>query len=438
MIVPPTIYALSSGQGRAGIAVVRISGAHAKQVLQAFCDKLPSPRRAVVRNLKSRVGVIIDQAMVLWLPAPNTVTGEDMVEFHLHGSPAIVDFLFSEFALIEGLQPAQAGEFTKRAFDNGKLDLVEVEGLADVLSANSEAQRRLAMLQFLGEASAVFENWRADIISALALFEASIDFVDEDDVSAQARNLGKPVIERLSAELRGALQTSAQNAAIRQGLKLVIAGAPNVGKSSLLNALVKREAAIVSPLAGTTRDVVEAHIMLDGVALTLADTAGLRAETSDQIEQVGIARAKIAASTADILVWVTAPDVVETVGPERRADVVVDNKSDLDSIRQRNDGAIVVSTKTGFGLNHLREALHNLIQARLSGVENAVVVRQRHVLAVQETIRLLNNCLEDSHRPLELITEDLRNAARALSSITGHVDVEDLLSKIFSEFCIGK
>jgi tRNA modification GTPase len=263
-------------------------------------------------------------------------------------------------------------------------------------------------------------------------------FVEEDDVSAQARKMAKPVIERLLVELRRALETSSQNAAVRSGLKLVIAGAPNVGKSSLLNKLAKRDAAIVSATAGTTRDVVEAQIMFGGVALTLADTAGMREHTDDEIERVGIERAKLAASDADILVWVKAPDVVETVGPERRADLVVVNKADLDSIRLRNDAEISVSTKTGFGLNHLVDALQKLIEARLSGVENAIVVRQRHVLHVQETIRLLNDSLEDENRPLELITEDLRKAARALGAITGHVDVEDLLSKIFSEFCIGK
>lgn len=438
MTVLPTIYALSSGQGRAGIAVVRISGTQAAKVLENLAGAITPPRIASVRKLMSHEGFIIDQAMVLWLPKPHTVTGEDVVEFHLHGSPAILDVLFKEFALIPGVRPAEAGEFTKRAFENGKLDLVEVEGLADVLSANGEAQRRLAMRQFLGEASAVYEKWRSDIIAALALFEASIDFVEEEDVASQARAMAKPAIERLIGELERALVLSAQNTLVRNGLKVVIAGAPNVGKSSLLNALVDRDAAIVSPIAGTTRDIVEAQVNFAGVGITLADTAGMRANVNDEIEKVGIERAKAAALAADILVWVTSPDIVETVGPERRADVIVGNKADLHSIRERNDDVIFVSTKTGLGLNRLRDVLNSLIQARLSGVENAVIVRQRHILAVQETIRLLNESVEETHQPLELVTEDLRKAARALSSITGHVDVEDLLGKIFSEFCIGK
>ncbi len=438
MTVLPTIYALSSGQGRAGIAVVRVSGTQAAKVLENLAGAITPPRIASVRKLTSHDGFIIDQAMVLWLPKPHTVTGEDVVEFHLHGSPAILDVLFKEFALIPGVRPAEAGEFTKRAFENGKLDLVEVEGLADVLSANGEAQRRLAMRQFLGEASAVYEKWRSDIIAALALFEASIDFVEEEDVASQARAMAKPAIERLIGELERALVLSAQNTLVRNGLKVVIAGAPNVGKSSLLNALVDRDAAIVSPIAGTTRDIVEAQVNFAGVGITLADTAGMRANVNDEIEKVGIERAKAAALAADILVWVTSPDIVETVGPERRADVIVGNKADLHSIRERNDDVIFVSTKTGLGLNRLRDVLNSLIQARLSGVENAVIVRQRHILAVQETIRLLNESVEETHQPLELVTEDLRKAARALSSITGHVDVEDLLGKIFSEFCIGK
>jgi len=234
------------------------------------------------------------------------------------------------------------------------------------------------------------------------------------------------------------LQKSSQNGAIRSGLRVVIAGAPNVGKSSLLNALAGREAAIVSPFAGTTRDVVEAQIMFEGLPLTLADTAGLHEGSSDAIEEIGMARAQAAAGDADILVWVSAPDVDEKVGPPRIPDLFVQNKADLDLIRIRNESAIAISTKTGAGLNHLRDILKKMIHVKLRGVEDAVVVRQRHVIAVQETIRLLNECIANANRPHELIAEDLRKAARALGSITGHVDVEDLLGKIFSEFCIGK
>jgi len=435
---PLTIYALSSGSGRAGIAVVRLSGSLAGSALAKLAGTLPEPRRATLRKLKAADGQIIDEAMVLWFPGPHSATGEDVAELHVHGAPAIIAFLFSELSQIEGLRLAEPGEFSKRAFDHGKLDLLEVEGLADLLAATGEAQRRLAMRQFLGEASAVYEKWRADIISALALHEAAIDFVEEDDVAAKARDMAGPVLHRLVKEFEAALRLSSQNAAIRSGLRLVIAGAPNVGKSSLLNALAGREVAIVSAQAGTTRDVVEAQILFEGVPLVLADTAGLRAWTSDAIEKIGMARAERAALDADILLWVTAPDVKETAGPPRKPDLTISNKADLESIRIRNDEALSVSMKTGAGLNHLRADLQKLIQRRLSGVDDAVVVRMRHVQAVEESIRLLNKCLEESYRPHELIAEDLRKAARALGSITGHVDVEDLLGKIFSEFCIGK
>ena len=376
--------------------------------------------------------------MVLWFPAPHSVTGEDVAEFHVHGSSAVVQVLLSELAAVDGLRLAEPGEFSRRAFENGKLDLVEVEGLADLLSATGEAQRRLAMRQFLGEASAAYEAWRGKVISALALHEAAIDFVEEDDVAARARDMAGPVIVELVHELESALSRSAQNAAVRSGLRLVIAGPPNAGKSSLLNALAGRDAAIVSPVAGTTRDVVEAQILFEGVPLILQDTAGLRAPSGDHIEAEGIARAQVAAAAADILVWVSAPDAPETVGPVRAPDIVVNHKSDLDSIRTRNDAGLAVSSKTGAGLSALRMRLSTLIQERVALVDDAVVVRQRHVLAVQETIRLLNNCLTGESRPHELVAEDLRKAALALGSITGHVGVEDLLSKIFSEFCIGK
>jgi tRNA modification GTPase len=435
---PDTIYALSSGSGRAGIAVVRISGQRAGVCLISLAGDLPPPRVASVRKLKAKDGQIIDEAMLLWFPGPHSATGEDVAEVHLHGAPAILEFLFSELASLAGLRLAEPGEFSKRAFENGKLDLIEVEGLADLLAAQGQAQRKLAMRQFLGEVSAVYEHWRNDVIAALALHEAAIDFVDEDDVAAKARDMAGPVVLRLISELTSALEKSSQNAAIRSGLKLVIAGAPNVGKSSLLNALVGRQAAIVSPQAGTTRDVVEAQIMFEGLPLTLADTAGLREATTDSIEEIGMAWAQAAASDADILVWVSAPDVEERVGPPRTPEVFVQNKCDLRSIRSRNESAILVSTKTGAGLNHLRDVLKKMIHVKLAGVEVAVVVRQRHMITVQETIRLLNESISNAHRPHELIAEDLRKAARALGSITGHVDVEDLLGKIFSEFCIGK
>ena len=436
--LPDTIFALSSGLGRAGIAVVRISGPRALATLNFMAGETPQPRYAVVRRIRTRNGQVIDEAMVLFFQGPQSATGEDIVEFHIHGAPAVTTLLLKELSEREGLRLALPGEFSKRAFAHGKFDLVEVEGLSDLLAAQGEAQRRLAMRQFLGEASAVYEKWRQAVLTALALYEASIDFSDEDDVAEKARTSATPIISDLVAQLSEALKLSENYSVVRSGLRLVIAGAPNVGKSSLLNVLVGRETAIVSSQAGTTRDVIETQLMFEGMAMSLADTAGLRSETSDEIEQVGMARAKSAVDDADILVWVRSPDVVETVGPLRKPDVVVLNKCDLILIRSQNDVALAISTRSGHGIDELREQLKACVIVRMRGLENAVVVRQRHITAVQNSIRLLNECLEKPDRPSELVCEDLRGAARCLGEITGHVEVEELLGKIFSEFCIGK
>ncbi len=437
-ILPDTIFALSSGFGRAAIAVVRISGPKAVAVMTALAGKAPQQRTAAVRRIKARDGQIIDEAMVLYFQGPHSATGEDIVEFHIHGAPAITTLLLKDLSERDGLRLAEPGEFSKRAFVNGKLDLVEVEGLSDLLSAQGEAQRRLAMRQFLGEASAVYETWRKSVLTALALHEAAIDFSDEDDVAEKARVSAAPIIRSLVMQLQEALKRSENYAAVRSGLRLVIAGAPNVGKSSLMNSLVGREAAIVSPLAGTTRDVVEAPLMFEGLALSVLDTAGLRQESHDEIERIGMARAQDAVQGADILIWLQSPDVAQTVGPARKPDLIVWTKSDLNLIRKQNDSDLAISTQTGAGLSALLDRLKDVVKHRMNGIEDAVVVRQRHVTAVQNSIRLLNECLEKPERASELVCEDLRMAARFLGEITGHVDVEELLSKIFSEFCIGK
>jgi tRNA modification GTPase len=437
---PTTIFAVSSGPGRAGIAVVRVSGPLARQVLSSLVRAFPEPRMAGLKKL-CLGNELIDQALVLWFPGPNSVTGEDLAEFHVHGSSAVLSRLFSAFASFEGVVSAQPGEFTRRAFDNGRIDLVEVEGLADLLAADSEGQRKLALRQFLGESSGLVESWRARVIEVLSLVEASIDFSDEDaDIKLVDRVLGGRVRE-LAGELQAALDQSAAGIGVRNGLRLVFAGAPNVGKSSLFNWLVKREAAIVSSQAGTTRDVVASGMSIAGLPVMVADTAGLRDETQDEIEQQGMRRSLSEIGDADLVIWVRAPEIAETVGPGRAPDLVVYNKRDLvptGSSRLRNDQEIWVSVATGEGLEPLRAEIGRIVQRRYAGAENAVLVRERHREGVEKTIRYLNNFLDDATRSDELKAEDLRLAARELAAITGRVDVEDLLDKIFSEFCIGK
>jgi tRNA modification GTPase len=435
-----TIYALSSGSGRAGIAVVRLTGTGCKEIVQHICGAVPEARRATHVNIADpQDGSVIDRGLALLFPGPNSVTGEDVLEFHVHGGPAIVARLFD--VLSRYAKPAQAGAFTRRAFENGKLDLLEVEGLADVIAADSEPQRLLAMRQFLGEASDVYRQWRDHIVQAVAMAEAAIDFNDEAGVEDAALGQIRPSVTRLIDELEGALQQSARASAVRAGVRIVIAGAPNVGKSSLLNAMLNRDAAIVSPIAGTTRDVVEGAVTIAGVPVVLRDTAGLRADTPDEIEAVGIARAQVAISDADVLVWVSAADVDETVAPPRAADLHVFNKIDLAPdklIQDRNDSKTVhISLKSGEGFDAFRGNLEALVARSYQGLDHAVVVRERHRLAVTDALQSLRNALHDGV-VIELRADHLRRAAQSLARVTGDVGVEDYLGQIFSSFCIGK
>lgn len=440
-----TIFALSSARGRAGVAVFRVSGPAARIAIEALTGHPPPPsHRAALRTFRDGDGTPIDRGLVLWFEAPGSFTGEDVAEFHTHGGPAVIAAIIRRLGELDDLRPADAGEFTRRAFANGKLDLTEAEGLADLIAAETEQQRRLALRQMQGELKERYERWRVELIKALAYIEASIDFVEEDipaNLTAQMRASA----ERLAQEIEAHLADQRRGEIVRDGFTVVILGAPNVGKSSLLNALARRDVAIVSSIPGTTRDAIEVDLDLGGYAVTLIDTAGLR-ETSDAIETEGIKRARAKAQTADLRLGIVDAISVDDsrVSPELEAhDAILVNKCDLapaqtvPAIAGRR--VMRVSAKTGEGIEALLEWLEAQVVARVGGAESMPMTRARHREALQDALAALQrapNALDQG--ALDLAAEDLRLAARALGRITGRIDVEDLLDVIFAEFCIGK
>lgn len=447
-----TIIALASGAGRAGVAVVRVSGPGAMGVLAHFsADLAPPARRAAVRILRDAEGGFIDEALVLWMPGPNSFTGEDSVEFHLHGGPAIVEAVLSEATASRLCRIAQPGEFTRRAFDAGRLDLTQAEAIADLIDAETEGQRRQAARLYQGEAAHVFESWRGLLMSAMAALEASIDFPDEADIPGEVDLSALEPIEALATDLESALDDAGRLRSVREGFRIAILGPPNVGKSSLMNRLARREAAIVSPVAGTTRDVVEVRLNLAGYPVWVADTAGLR-EASDAIEAEGVRRALARAEEADLRVWVfdlsqsETPDVSrETSGgaQPREGDLIVLNKADLavpGSGKAGSPDEFVVSARTGVGFDRFERRLVEIVRERLDADEAPLVTRARHRELVEEALGAVERALEGARIGIgaELVSEDLRLAARALGRITGSIDAEDLLDRIFSQFCVGK
>lgn len=433
-----TIFSLSSGSGRAGVAVIRASGPESGTALRRLCGALPEPRRASLRTIRHPVsGEAIDKGLVLWFPGPGTFTGEDMVEFQVHGGRAVIAGALEALGLIEGLRPAEAGEFTRRAFREGRLDLVAVEGLADLIGAETASQRRLAQFHLGGGASAAFERWRSEVVGILARLEAAIDFSDEEDLEKSALFGLDERISRLVEELSAELDQKASER-IRDGYRLVIAGPPNVGKSSLLNRIARREAAIVSRLPGTTRDVVEVHLDLDGLAVVAADTAGLREAAVDEIEAEGMSRSRERTRSADMVLWVTSPDV-GAIPPPKEIDsetLWISNKSDLGGLDCQ--AAMRVSAKTGAGLDALLEAISSRVRFTSETEGSGLLARERHRIAVRECRDSLRLALAHGDGPVELVAEDVRRAAEALGRLTGRIEVEALLDEIFSAFCIGK
>lgn len=449
-----TIFALASGAGRVGVSVIRISGPDAHRACRALLGgKLPKARRASVRVIqKPDDGSAIDQALVLRFNAPASFTGEDLVELQLHGSTAVVQAVAS--ALFDlGLRQALAGEFTRRAFDNGRMDLTEAEGLADLIDAESEAQRQQAYRQMDGGLRRIYEDWRSQLLDALAQIEGEIDFPDEQDVPDKLSKAAGPGLDLLIGALSRALEDSQAGERIRHGVDIAIIGPPNAGKSTIINSLVKKEAAIVSDEAGTTRDIVEVPIDIAGVPVRLSDTAGLR-ETESRIEAEGVRRARVRAESADLRIGVidisdqsALPDIIDQLSS---GDIVVFNKTDL--LGGGGDIAINVSRETftvlqlsskdasneSGGIERLREALEAIISQRYGVREDAGLTRARHRDCVSRAKEALSNARRNLDIAPELSGEDMRRALHAIKELAGEADIEAVLDRIFSRFCIGK
>ncbi|MEB8388935.1 tRNA uridine-5-carboxymethylaminomethyl(34) synthesis GTPase MnmE [Rhodobacteraceae bacterium KMM 6894] len=426
-----TIYAMSSAQGKAGVSVIRVSGARAHDAARALCGNLPPARVASVRSLRDGAGLHLDQALVLVFDEGHSFTGENSVEFQVHGSIAVVSAVLSALSELKDLRAAEPGEFTRRALENGCMDMTQVEGLADLIDSETESQRKQALRVLSGDLGRQAENWRRDLIRAAALLEATIDFVDEEvpvDVSPEVTALITAVLHDLDAQTAGVGMAER----IRTGFEVAILGAPNVGKSTLLNALAGREAAITSDIAGTTRDVIEVRMDLKGLAVTFLDTAGLR-ETQDVVESIGIDRARQRAELADLRVILCAPgeDIPFPAGPE---DIVVFSKSDIAPTVGPS-----VSAKTGQGLTDLIDRISATLNGRAATA--GLATRERHRVAMmrgRESLRSALSLIEGGALTADLAAEELRSAVRGLDSLVGRIDVENLLDEIFSSFCVGK
>jgi tRNA modification GTPase len=438
-----TIYALSSGRTPSAIAIVRVSGPRAGAALYQLTGRMPTPRHATRALLRASDGEPIDDAVVLWFPAPRSATGEDVAEFHVHGGRAVLSALFAELVQIETVRPAEAGEFTRRAFENGKLDLTEAEGLDDLIHADTDRQRRQALRQLKGLLGDKARDWRERIIAASALIEAGIDFSDEGDVSEELIAPALAKVKTLLSEIEDVLAAQGRSERLRDGLVVAITGPPNVGKSTLMNQLARREVAIVSPHAGTTRDIIEVHLDLNGYPVTVIDTAGIR-DTDDPVEQEGVRRAREQAADADLVLWLTDGTGQTEVDDATVPVWSVHNKIDLDGAGRSASGssaiapAFHISAKRGDGIADLVAAIVGFAEAYFGVNDSALISRERQRKLLQETARSLRRALDVIGEGEELAAEELRAASTALGRLLGRIDVEDILDVIFREFCIGK
>ena len=432
-----SIFALSSGSLPSGVAVIRLSGPHVRMALAAVAAGVPAPRQARLCRFRAADGSAIDRGLVVFFAAPASFTGEDCAEFHLHGGKAVVQAMLRRLGEMDGLRQAEAGEFTRRAFLNGKLDLTGAEALADLIAAETEAQRRLALDNAEGGQRDLYDGWRKRLLHARAMIEAELDFADEADVPGSVADHIADDLARLRTDISTHLGDFRAAEIVRDGFRVVLVGAPNAGKSSLLNALARREVAIVTEVAGTTRDLVEASLDIDGMKIVVTDTAGLR-ETEDRVERIGVARAREAAMRADIVLELVDPSAGErlVVDAEWTAPVLrVMTKSDL-----YQPGSFTfdhrISAVTGEGLPGLIAAIAGHARASTSTDGRTIPTRQRQVALLDRTREHIGVALDLDQ--LELKAEHLRLASDALGRITGAIDVEELLGVIFAEFCIGK
>lgn len=436
MVTLDTIFALSSGRLPSGVALIRVSGPSAREAVKGLAGRVPPARQAMLATLRDNSGAPLDRGLVLFFPGPGSVTGEDVAEFHLHGGRAVVSSVLRALSTFTGFRPAEPGEFTRRAHAAGKMDLAEVEGLADLISAETEAQRRQALALASGALSRRVAGWRERLVKALMLVEATVDFSDEGDVPEDLSAPARREAAALLWELEAAVVDAGRGERVRDGLTVAIAGPPNAGKSTLLNRLAGREAAIVSHIPGTTRDILEVHLEFAGQAVMLIDTAGLR-ETDDAIEAEGVRRAKARAAAADMVLWLSPddmpppPDLPGAVPLRTKADV---GEGDGGGVMVEGE-ALAISALTGRGMGDLVRLIEARAEA-FGGGEPALLTRARQRFALEDAVSHLRRAKDVAGE--ELFAEDLRLAARALDMLVGRVDVEDVLDALFRTFCIGK
>ena len=432
-----TVVALSSGAPPSGVAVIRLSGPAVRSVVECAAGSLPEPRRATLRTIRDRNGQPLDQGLVLFFPGPESFTGEDCAELQVHGGRAIITAILQDLSAYPGVRLAEAGEFTRRAFENGRIDLTEAEGLADLIAAQTEMQRRLALEQAKGGLTRLYADWAKRLLTARAMIEADLDFADEDDVPGSVADAVWADMAVLAGEIERHLAGGTVGERIRDGFRIVISGPPNAGKSSLLNALARRDVAIVSEEAGTTRDVIAVDMDIGGFAATLIDTAGLR-EAEGKVEREGIARARRAVQEADLVLDLREghdPGFAEPVG---RQSICVMTKGDLARPPANHLADVTISAVTGAGIDDLIGLIRSRLSEMLETSNLVLPTRLRHRVHLDKSLAFLNEAVNATASPIELRAEELRAAANELGRITGRTDVEDVLDVIFSSFCIGK